>query len=82
MEPYMREWGPMQNPKNPQFVGDPKNLEIGQIYSLDNRRLLTYRLAGRTTIPVEWVDPVEVFNWRFEFTTKDFGLTIEVLPMK
>ncbi len=82
METYMREWGPMANPKNPQLVGNPKNLEIGQIYSLDNRRLLTYRLAGRDTIPIQWVDPIEVYNWRFEFTTENFGITIEVLPFR
>jgi RHS repeat-associated protein len=82
MESYMRNWGTMQNPTNPQYIGNPKNLQVGKIYTLDNRRLLTYRLAGRNTIPARWADPMEVFNWRFEFTTKDFGLTIEVLPMK
>jgi len=71
----------VQNPDNPNYpIGDPKNLEVGQIYTLDNRRLLTYRQAGRTTIPVKWATESQVWENIHEFTTAVSGRTIEILP--
>ena len=85
-ESHMHEWGPMEKTftypdgTSITYSGDPKNLEIGQIYTLDNRRLYTYRLAGRTDIPFEWATVDEVYANRFEMSTPDYGHTIEVRP--
>ena len=37
---FMDEWGPLERNL---FKGDPKNLQIGEIYTLDHRRLVAYR---------------------------------------
>ncbi len=85
-ESYMHEWEPMSKTftrpdgTTVTYSGDPKNLEIGQLYTLDNRRLLTYRKAGRTDIPFVWASREDVWDNRFEMSTKDYGHTIEVRP--
>jgi hypothetical protein len=42
-QPFMDEWGPLTEGS---FTGDPKNLSNGEIYTLDHRRLVAYRMAG------------------------------------
>jgi len=74
---FMDEWGPLERNL---FTGDPKNLEIGEIYTLDHRRLVAYRLAGRKTIPVEWVNLRLVRDQRWKFTTLDRGRSIAPSP--
>jgi len=60
------------------YKGDPKNLEVGQIYTLDNRRLLAYRMAGRSDIPVVWADIGTIMQNIFEFSTGNLGIEIQV----
>ncbi len=74
---FMDEWGPLSRE---QFTGDPKNLENGEIYTLDHRRLVAYRAAGRKTIPVEWVNLRLVMDQRWKFTTPNRGRSIAATP--
>ena len=74
---FMDEWGPLERNL---FMGDPKNLEIGEIYTLDHRRLVAYRAAGRKTIPVEWANLRLVRDQRWKFTTLDRGRSIALSP--
>jgi hypothetical protein len=70
---FMNEWGPLSRDR---FTGDPRNLENDQIYTLDHRRLVAYRGAGRKTIPVEWVNLRLVMDQRWKFTTANRGRSI------
>jgi hypothetical protein len=74
---FMDEWGPLTRNR---FTGDPKNLESGEIYTLDHRRLVAYRLAARKTIPVEWADLKLVRDQRWRFTTPNRGRSIAATP--
>ena len=74
---FMDEWGPLERNI---FTGDPKNLETGEIYTLDHRRLIAYRLAGRKTIPAEWANLRLVRDQRWKFTTLDRGRSIAPIP--
>jgi hypothetical protein len=76
-EAFMDDWGPLTRA---QFTGDPKNLENGEIYTLDHRRLVAYRGAGRKTIPVEWVNLRLVMDQRWKFTTANRGRSIAASP--
>ena len=76
-QPFMDEWGRLSNHG---FTGDPKNLENGQIYTLDHRRLVAYQHAGRKTIPVEWADLSVVREDRWKFTTLNKGISIAPNP--
>jgi hypothetical protein len=73
----MDEWGPLTRNR---FTGDPKNLDSGEIYTLDHRRLVAYRLAARKTIPVEWADLKLVRDQRWRFTTPNRGRSIAATP--
>jgi hypothetical protein len=76
----MDEWSPRTNPYHPEFgPGDPRNLENGRMYSLDNRRVWSYDVAGRTTIPAIWATPEEILEQRWKFTTQNQGTDIDVL---
>jgi hypothetical protein len=72
----MNDWGPLTENG---YTGVPKNLINGLIYTLDNRRLYAYQQAGRTSIPVKWVDTDVVFKFRWKFTTQDGGLSVILL---
>ena len=74
---FMDDWGQLSRER---FLGDPKNLEVGEIYTLDHRRLVAYRLAGRKTIPVEWANLRLVRDQRWKFTTADRGRSIAPIP--
>ena len=74
---FMDEWGPLERNR---FMGDPKNLQTGEIYTLDHRRLVAYRLAGRKTIPVELANSILVRDQRWKFTTLDRGRSIAPSP--
>jgi hypothetical protein len=74
---FMDEWGPLTRNL---FTGDPKNLENGMIYTLDHRRLVAYRRAGRQMIPVEWANLRLVRDQRWRFTTTDRGQNIAGIP--
>ena len=74
---FMDEWGPLTRDR---YAGDPKNLELGEIYTLDHRRLVAYRLAGRKTIPVEWANLRLVRDQRWRFTTPNGGRSIASTP--
>lgn len=74
---FMDEWGPLSARG---FTGDPKNLDNGEIYTLDHRRLAAYRLAGRKTIPVAWATLDVVRDNRWKFTTSNGGRTIAPGP--
>jgi len=74
-QPFMDKWGPLIHEKG--YVGDPINLATGFIYTLDNRRLITYKLAKRETVPIYWADFEEIYDRRYEFDTPNFGLWIE-----
>jgi hypothetical protein len=76
-EAFMDSWGPLARDSN---VGDPVNLENGQIYTLDHRRLVAYREAGRNTIAVEWANVRLVRDQRWKFTTANGGRSIEAVP--
>lgn len=76
-QPFMDEWGPLSQSG---FTGDPRNLENGQIYTLDHRRLVAYRLAGRKTIPVQWASLTVVRDNRWKFTTLNGGRSIAPNP--
>jgi hypothetical protein len=55
-------------------VSDPANLEVGQIYTLDNRRLYAYQQAGRSAMPGGQFVPANVaVQEAFKFTTRDRG---------
>jgi hypothetical protein len=65
---------PDQFSRDQRFNGSVRNLVIGRIYTLENRRLATYRMAGRPTIPVEWIteaDKLQESVW--QFTTTNSG---------
>jgi hypothetical protein len=74
---FMDRWGPLARDS---FVGDPVNLENGKIYTLDHRRLVAYREAGRNTIAVEWANVRLVRDQRWKFTTANGGRSIEAGP--
>jgi len=74
---FMDEWGPLSQIG---FTGAPKNLDNGEIYTLDHRRLVAYRLAGRKTIPVQWVGLSVVRDNRWKFTTLNGGRSIAPKP--
>jgi hypothetical protein len=76
-EAFMDEWGPMTRFG---YTGDSKNLINGEIYTLDHRRLLAYRRAGRKSIPVEWADLNIVRDQRWKFTTTTGGFFITPTP--
>ena len=76
-EAFMDEWGPLARDSN---VGDPVKLENGGIYTLDHRRLVAYRAAGRSTIAVEWANVRLVRDQRWKFTTPNGGRSIEAVP--
>lgn len=76
-ESFMDDWGPLARES---LVGDPRNLENGEIYTLDHRRLVAYRAAGRETIAVEWVNLRLVRDQRWKFTTANGGRSIEAVP--
>ena len=59
--------------------GAPANLENGQVYTLDNRRLYAFQQAGITDIPVEPVDnyPELIRIQRYKFSTTNGGADIE-----
>jgi len=65
---FMDEWGPLTQIG---FTGDPKNLDNGEIYTLDHRRLVANRLAGRKTVPVQWASLSVVRDNRWKFTTSN-----------
>jgi hypothetical protein len=73
----MDEWGPLTRFG---FTGNPKNLVNGEIYTLDHRRLVAYRQAGRKSIPVQWVDLNIARDERWKFDTKNGGLSITARP--
>jgi hypothetical protein len=72
-EVTMDDWGPKTRYG---YTGDPRNLENGAIYTLDNRRLVAYQEAGRDSIPIEWADPADVFRERYKFSTPNCGTSI------
>jgi hypothetical protein len=74
---FMDDWGALSQGG---FTGDPKNLENGAIYTLDHRRLVAYRLAGKKTIPVQWVSLDVVKDNRWKFTTSNGGRSIAPSP--
>ena len=73
-EAFMDEWGPMTKHG---YVGDPRNLVNGEIYTLDHRRLIAYRRAGRKSIPFKRADFRTVRDNRWKFTTPNGGVSIE-----
>jgi hypothetical protein len=79
---FMDEWGPLTRDPlaGDSLAGDPKNLENGEVYTLDHRRLVAYRAAGRDTIGVEWANPRLVRDQRWKFTTTNGGRSIAVVP--
>jgi hypothetical protein len=74
---FMDEWGPLVRNL---LTGDPRNLENGEIYTLDHRRLVAYRRARRKTIPVQWADLRVVRDQRWRFTTTNRGHSISEVP--
>jgi|GEM_PF-5108735 len=74
---FMDDWGPLSHEG---FTGDPKNLQNGKIYTLDHRRLVAYRLAGRKTIPAQWASLSVVRDNRWKFTTMNGGRSIAPKP--
>lgn len=72
--PFMDKWGPMVYKD---YVGDPMNLANDLIYTLDNRRLATYVLAERETVPVRWANIRRIREKSYEFDTRNFGVWIE-----
>jgi RHS repeat-associated protein len=73
IEAYMDEWGSMTKYG---YTGDPRNLENGQVYTLDHRRLVAYREAGRDSIPVQLAGEDEIINERYKFSTPNYGTEI------
>ncbi len=78
----MNDWSPKSKYG---YTGYPKNLQDGEIYTLDNRRLQSYKLTGRTTIPVEVIYDAssrdsQVYSQRWKFQTLNFGVSIEPKP--
>jgi hypothetical protein len=65
--------GPVVKPGNPNIVGNPFNLQVGEIYTLDNRRLATYRNAGRSDMPVRWATNQEIQDEMWKATTPNYG---------
>jgi hypothetical protein len=57
------------------FVGYPSNLDVGEIYTLDNRRFGTYRMSGRGAIPTEQANLQQIYDESWKFTTKNKGRT-------
>ncbi len=75
-QPFMDAWGPLKHPTK-DYIGDPVNLANGYIYTLDNRRLVTYILAMRDKVPVHWAYLDTIKAKRFEFDTPNFGIWID-----
>ncbi len=76
-EKFMDEWGPLEKYGH---RGDPVNLIDGEIYTLDHRRLVAYRMAGRDSIPVRWATLDEIRSDRFKFSTPNGGTSIVPNP--
>ena len=72
-QPFMDEWGPLSQNG---FSGDPRNLDSGEIYTLDHRRLVAYRMAARKIIPVQWASLSVVWDNRWKFTTPNGGRSL------
>ncbi|MEM7129271.1 MAG: RHS repeat-associated core domain-containing protein [Chloroflexota bacterium] len=80
-EDYMNEWGPLTVVHNGKVrSGDPINLDNGEIYTLDHRRLVAYREAGRTSIPVLWARDGKIRSERSKFSTPNGGTKIREDP--
>jgi len=74
-KPAMDAWGPL-SAQDFNAVGDPKNLEDGQVYTLDNRRVYAYQQAG-VLMPKPQVVPDEVARReRWKFSTRSQGTSI------
>ena len=71
----MNAWGAMS--KNG-YHGDPQNLLDTAIYTLDNRRLYTYKAAGRRCIPVVPAGFAMIREERWKFDTTNYGVSISI----
>ncbi len=56
-----------------------QNLTDDNVYSLDNRRLVAYKLAQRTDIPVRWANLQKIVADSFKFTTDSLGRHITAM---
>lgn len=80
----MDEWGPQSKtrPDGTVYSGDPRFLENGQIYTLDNRRLAAFRMANEMganlEIPVQGVSYEEIKKQSWKFDTKNHGHDISI----
>jgi RHS repeat-associated protein len=55
-----------------------RNLLNGAWYTLDNRRLMAYQLAGRSSIPVKIVSEGSAWREAWKFTTNTWGLIARI----
>ncbi len=70
----MNGWGPLTDEYG--HTGNPINLENGMVYTLDHRRLVAYREARRTSIPIVWATEKQIRDERYKFSTTNKGVGI------
>jgi len=69
-------WGAVTHPVYG-HTGYTDNLENGQWYSLDNRRLYAYQEAKRDYIPHQIINDVDIIREEgWKFTTTNFGTSV------
>ncbi|WP_376794857.1 hypothetical protein [Thermogemmatispora sp.] len=85
--PEMNNWGPLRgpHPRRGPFTGNPTNLEDGQWYTLDNRRLYTFKEANveEITVLVPDLDTSDqalkdIHDQRWKFTTPNRGQSVDL----
>lgn len=73
------DWGEVTHPRYG-FTGNTNNLENGQWYTLDNRRLYAYQQAGRDYISYEIVTDLRTIQREgWKFTTGNFGIGADLI---
>ncbi|EOX5984982.1 RHS repeat-associated core domain-containing protein, partial [Proteus mirabilis] len=50
--------------------------DLGKIWTLDHRRLATFKLAGLDSVPFKWASPREVADQMWKMTTKTDGKSV------
>lgn len=52
--------------------------DVGQLWTLDNRRLASFRLSGLDSVPFKWATNDEVTNQMWKMTTQTGGNSIRL----
>jgi hypothetical protein len=51
------------------YTGNWGNLEDGVIYSINNRTLTVFSLAGINKVPIEWATKEQIIKYSYQYDT-------------